>query len=128
MLAVLFWAAISHRVYMRTLPYHVLARAFGEDDEASVAVVLRKLYSVVAFAIVGFLADKALPQARRRALRAALIVAGFSAAIEVAQKLHHATEGLLSNAVDIACGALGGWLAVLVAEAVARRRTPSSHR
>ncbi len=75
-------------------------------------VLLRKFYSIVAFALIGFVVDKALPRTRRPALRAALIVAAFSAAIEVAQKLHHAREGPLSNAIDIACGALGGWIAV----------------
>jgi hypothetical protein len=83
-----------------------------------VRVLLRKLYSIVAFAIIGFVVDKALPPARRPALRSALIVAAFSAVIEIAQKLRHAPEGPLSNALDIACGAFGGWLAV----AATRRR------
>jgi hypothetical protein len=127
-LAALLWAAVSTRVYVRTLPMHLLMRVFGEDDTAFAAVLLRKFYSVVAFALLGFLVDKALPRTRRPALRAALIVATFSAFIEVAQKLHYAREGLLSNAFDIACGALGGWLGVVAGRAVgaaisvARRR------
>ncbi|MDB5070292.1 MAG: hypothetical protein JWM87_1403 [Candidatus Eremiobacteraeota bacterium] len=91
-------------------------------------VLLRKLYSIVAFALIGFVIDKALPGTRRPALRAALIVAAFSAAIEIAQKLHGAREGPLSNAIDIACGALGGWLAVTAAHALARRRDASPDR
>jgi hypothetical protein len=124
--AVLFWAALSHRIYNHTLPRALIERVFGEDDSEgsalAVRVLLRKLYSIVAFALIGFVVDKALPRTRRPALRAALIVAGFSAAIEVAQKLHHAHEGLASEAFDVACGALGGWLAVTVSHGLARRR------
>lgn len=118
---VLFWAAISHSVYRETLPVHLLMRVFGEDDGAAVATVLRKLYSIVAFTLLGFVVHAALPRSRRPALRAALVVAAFSALIEVAQKLRHAHEGLLSNAIDVACGALGGWLAVTIARALTRR-------
>ena len=121
----LFWAALSHRVYNRTLPAGLIEHVFGEDasEEAhAISVLLRKLYSIVAFTLIGFVVNKALPHTRRPALRAALIVAAFSAAIEVAQKLHHAREGPLSEAFDIACGALGGWLAVRAAQWWRRRR------
>jgi len=118
---VLFWAAVSHSVYRETQPVHLLMRVFGEEDGAAAATVVRKLYSIVAFTLLGFVVHLALPRSRRPALRAALIVAAFSALIEVAQKLRHAHEGLLSNAVDVACGALGGWLAVTIARALTRR-------
>ena len=117
----LFWAAISHQVYVRTLPHHLIERVFGESsDEGPFAIttLLRKLYSIVAFTLVGFVVHKALPRARRPALRAALIVAAFSAAIEVAQKQRDGNETLLSNAIDIACGAFGGWLAVWIDRAL----------
>lgn len=119
----LFWAALSHRVYYRTLPSHLLYQLFGEDaihGPFSLRTVLRKIYSVVAFTVLGFIVNRALPPTRRPALRAALIVAIFSGFIEIAQKLNHAPEGLLSNAVDIACGALGGWLGVVLDRAVRR--------
>ena len=116
-----FWAAISHSVYRETLPVHLLTRVFGEEDGAAATTVLRKLYSIVAFTLLGFVVHAALPRSRRPALRAALIVAAFSLLIEVAQKVRHAHEGLLSNAVDVACGALGGWLAVMLARAFRRR-------
>jgi hypothetical protein len=87
----------------------------------SALVVLRKLYSIAAFTLIGFVVHMALPHARRPALRAALIVAAVSALIEVAQKLHHAHEGLASNAFDVLCGAFGGWLAVTLARAFRRR-------
>ena len=114
MLAALLWAATSHRVYHRTVPFRVLMRVFGEDDAGTVATLLRKFYSVVAFALLGFIVHLALPRTRRPELRAALIVAGFSAVIEVVQKLDGAHEGLLSNAIDVACGALGGWLGAAI--------------
>jgi uncharacterized BrkB/YihY/UPF0761 family membrane protein len=123
-LAVVFWAALSHRVYDRTLPIAVFERVFGEDVEEgplALHVLLRKVYSVVAFTLLGVVVHFALPRTRRPAVRAALIVAAFSAAIEVAQKLRGAHEGLLSNAFDVACGALGGWLAVTLARASSRR-------
>ena len=122
-LAVLFWAALSHRVYRGTLPLGFLEHVFGEDAEEgpfALHVVLRKVYSIVAFTVLGFVVNLALPRARRPALRAALVVAAVSAAIEVAQKLRGAHEGLASNAFDVACGALGGWLAVTLARAFSR--------
>jgi glycopeptide antibiotics resistance protein len=87
----------------------------------SALVMLRKLYSIGAFSLLGFVVHLALPRSRREALRAALIVAVFSALIEIAQKLHGAHEGVLSNVVDIACGALGGWLGVTIARDLKRR-------
>jgi hypothetical protein len=84
--------------------------------------ILRKLYSVVAFAIVGFFAAP-LFRATRRVLATALAIAAFSTAIEVAQRLTGAHESRLSNAFDIACGALGGLLGALLFNAFA---APSS--
>ncbi len=75
----------------------------------------RKAYSVIAFGVVGILADRALGPARRPALRAALVVAAFSVAIEIGQKLHGSHEGPRSNLFDVLCGALGGWLGVRLA-------------
>jgi uncharacterized BrkB/YihY/UPF0761 family membrane protein len=117
-----FWAATSHRVYNRTLPAGLIEHLFGEDDGEwlSALTVLRKIYSVVAFTLIGFVVNAALPPVRRPALRAALVVAAFSALIEIAQKLHHAHEGLASNAFDVACGAFGGWLAVMLGRAIRR--------
>ncbi len=119
---VLIWAAVSHRVYTGTLPRRLIEHVFGEEDSRGIAIALRKLYSVVAFTLVGFVVDRALPPSRRPALRAALIVAAISTLIEIAQKLHYAPEGILSNAIDIACGALGGWLGVVLGRALRPRR------
>ncbi|GAC1577439.1 MAG: hypothetical protein NVS3B7_10720 [Candidatus Elarobacter sp.] len=121
----LYWLATSRRVYVGTLPHALLDRVFGEDDAGTVLTALRKAYSIVAFAVLGFVFDNALGPGRNRALRAALAVAAFSAAVEVGQKLHRASEGPVSNAVDIACGALGGWLgAVALPRLVRRLRAP----
>ncbi|HTD38836.1 MAG TPA: hypothetical protein VK669_15100 [Candidatus Limnocylindrales bacterium] len=112
-------------MYHRTLPSHLLYQLFGEDafqGPFALRTILRKLYSIVAFALLGFIVNRALPPARRPALRAALIVAIFSGFIEIAQKLNHAPEGLLSNAIDIGCGGLGGWLGVVLDRAAARAR------
>lgn len=97
-------AARSHFIYDVTLP--------DELAGSGLQIALRKAYSLAAFAIVGALADRALPATRRPALRAALLVAVFSGVIEVGQKLHGSTEGRLSNLLDVLYGAAGGWLGV----------------
>ena len=100
-------------MYTQSLPHRLIEHVFGEGDTQGITIALRKLYSIAAFTLVGFVLDRALPPTRRPALRAALLVAAISALIEIAQKLHHAPEGPLSNAVDILCGALGGYLGAL---------------
>ncbi len=83
--------------------------------------ILRKLYSIVAFAIVAFFAAPVF-EARQRVRASVLLVASFSAAIEIAQRVTGAHESLLSNAFDIACGALGGLFGALAFNLVARAR------
>ena len=60
-------------------------------------MLLRKAYSIVAFALVGFTADKALGRSANRPLRAALLVAAYSGAIEVVQFEHGSHEGIAWN-------------------------------
>jgi hypothetical protein len=111
--AVLFWAATSNAVYESTSPgwlsWHVL---------------LRKAYSIAAFALVGFTADKALgPTATAKApVRGALLVAVYSAAIEIAQGAHGSNEGIAWNVADVLCGAAGGWLGVVAGRITRSRR------
>ena len=83
--------------------------------------VLRKTYSVVAFAIVGFFVA---PLVRRpyRLRGDAAVVAGFSGLIEVAQVFAGSHEGYVSNAFDVLCGALGGLLGALAWNAIMHRR------
>jgi hypothetical protein len=108
--AVLFWAATSDVVYDVTSP-----------SSFSLHVLLRKTYSIAAFALVGFTADKALGPNARAALRGAVLVAVYSAAIEVVQAFH-SHEGLVWNAVDVGCGAAGGWLGVVAGRIKLRPR------
>jgi hypothetical protein len=111
--AALFWAATSDEVYDATSP-----------PTLSWHVLLRKAYSIAAFALVGLSADKALGASARPVLRAALLVAAYSGAIEVVQAWHGSHEGALWNAEDVACGALGGVLGVAAARIRrSRRRT-----
>ncbi|HTJ26845.1 MAG TPA: VanZ family protein [Candidatus Limnocylindria bacterium] len=125
---VFFWAATTQSVYDHTSPGGVAQRILGEDAPRvphnhwlSLHIILRKAYSIVAFALVGIVVDRMLPAVRRRALRAAAIVALFSAVIEVAQTvIDHSPEGFASNVFDIACGAVGGWLGVVAARTASR--------
>jgi len=116
--AFFFSLALSAEAYRATSPPHVAAIIFGSQAARlgdpygiSLHIVLRKLYSIVAFAIVGFTAELALPRSPRPALRMALLIAAYSAAIEAGQFLRGSTEGPWWNAADIFCGAAGGWIA-----------------
>jgi hypothetical protein len=109
--AALFWVATSDVVYELTSPH---ALTFH--------VLLRKAYSIAAFALVGFTADKALGPSARAVLRGALVVGLYSAAIELAQWLLGSKEGLVWNSIDTVCGVIGGALGVLVAKRITRSR------
>lgn len=83
---------------------HVPAR-FQHDLEPR--FVLRKIYSVIAFAVVGGLSAPLFARANR-ILTCALLVTGFSLTIEIVQRLTVSHESNLSSVFDLACGALGG--------------------
>ncbi|MDQ2872003.1 MAG: hypothetical protein M3R35_02610 [Candidatus Eremiobacteraeota bacterium] len=90
------------------------------------AFILRKLYSIVAFSIVGLLvaasAGRSRPQARLA--RCAFAVGLLSVCIELLQALKTPHEGLHSNAFDVACGMIGGVIGYLLwsaGTALARR-------
>ncbi len=82
--------------HLSTRPNHIESRK-----------VLRKLYSIVAFSIVGFFAAPLIPRSRRIVIDA-LLIAAFSGVIEIAQAVTGADEGYLSNTFDIGCGGVGG--------------------
>jgi len=109
--AVLFWAATSDVVYELTSP-----RAL------TFHVVLRKAYSIAAFALVGFTADKALGPSARAVLRGAIVVGAYSAAIEVVQWRLGSQEGLVWNTIDTLCGVVGGVVGAVIAKRVTRPR------
>lgn len=115
--AALYAIALSDAAYELTSPV-----------ELSFHVLLRKTYSIVAFALVGYLLRRALRESGRDAPRATIVaciagVAAYSAAIEVGQWLAGSHEGLAWNAFDTFCGAVGGTLAVV--DLILGRRTPS---
>ncbi|MBC5809799.1 MAG: VanZ family protein [Candidatus Eremiobacteraeota bacterium] len=102
---VFFVLAINQDVYNSTSPpaitWHVL---------------LRKIYSVAAFTIVGFLFLRARGEyGKSRSLGTGMLaVALYSALIEIAQFAIGVREGLVWNAVDVTCGALGGALGFVI--------------
>jgi hypothetical protein len=100
--AILFFAlAINNDVYALTSPYQLEWH-----------LVLRKTYSIVAFAIVGYCVRRAFDDHRRT--RAVWLnvaaLAAYSALIELVQAIGGSHEGLAWNAVDVACGAVGGFI------------------
>lgn len=105
--AVMCFLATNNTVYVTTSP-----------PSFDFYVVLRKLYSVVAFAVVGYPAARARRAANQSAspLVVGGYVAAYSAFIEVLQYfLDPPPEGLLSNAFDVACGFAGGAIAAWIA-------------
>jgi hypothetical protein len=101
--AILFAIALSNSAYELTSPstfaWHVL---------------LRKTYSIGAFALVGYLLRRTLLEHGRQDAFPTCIwaVALFSAAIEVGQDPTGSQEGYVSNLFDIFCGAVGGFISV----------------
>jgi glycopeptide antibiotics resistance protein len=104
-----FTMALSGAVYELTSPY-----------EFTWHVALRKTYSVVAFTILGFLYIKVTEEWRGRApslIHTTLMIALYSAIIEVGQYFAGSREGIRSNIFDIFCGAVGGVLGSIIARA-----------
>jgi len=97
---VLFASALSGDVYDATSP-----PAFAGH------VLLRKCYSIIAFAIVG----AAYTYLRRgaRVADAAIAIALYSGGIEIAQWFT-GDEALRWNLFDVGCGAIGGALGAAV--------------
>jgi hypothetical protein len=85
---------------------------YNETSPSSLSwhVLLRKIYSVGAFALIGFLYTNLLRACKRKTsiVRTATVIAAYSACIEVGQAFVGSHEGLGWNAFDTACGALGG--------------------
>ncbi len=101
-----FIAALSNDVYNATSPATL-----------SWHVVLRKSYSIVAFAIVG----ASFIWASGASLRTStFVVAAYSGCIEIGQHFTNGHEPYYWNVFDIICGALGGALAGLIPAVRAR--------
>ena len=101
-------------MYGETSPPHLAVRVLGAAGAVahpswlSLHVMLRKTYSVVAFAIVGFTLTGALPPARRGIGWIGLAVACYSGVIELGQAAHGYAETPFSRAFDVLCGFAGG--------------------
>lgn len=95
----LYVAALRTDFYQLTSPF-----------ELPWHITLRKIYSVGAFALVAFLARKALTERGLKPTPRLTIFTGalFSGAIEIGQYYAGSQEGLVWNAIDVGCGALGG--------------------
>jgi len=113
--------ALSNNVYQGTSPANLATRLFGESAEhygrpfgISLHIALRKIYSIVAFTIVGWTAQRALPPASQPRVRMTILVAGYSAAIEFGQWLEGSAEGMGWHTFDVICGGIGGYLAIIV--------------
>ncbi|HTX02563.1 MAG TPA: hypothetical protein VMD07_02690 [Candidatus Acidoferrales bacterium] len=110
-LAVAFYiAALSNTVYVVASPPNLDWHTW-----------LRKIESVVAFTVLGL--SLAWWLAGRRHLSAILILgmAAFSALIELGQTYTGSPESWRLHILDVACGALGGFFASLIAQALRLR-------
>ncbi len=130
----LFWLATRSDVYNTTSPRGMAQSLFGPDFVPfrhpwwlSLHIWVRKAYSIVAFTIVGYTANRALGVTTRPALRAAVAVGTYSLGIEMAQRLFVASEPTLESVIDVGCGALGGWLAILADEAISEKNDARKH-
>lgn len=96
---------------------------YNETSPPSFAwhVLLRKIYSVGAFALIGFLFTNLLRASNRKIsiTQAAAAVGAYSACIEVGQAYNGSHEGLAWNTFDTACGALGGAIGCVVDQRLA---------
>ncbi|MDQ6766496.1 MAG: hypothetical protein M3Z41_01650 [Candidatus Eremiobacteraeota bacterium] len=79
-------------------------------------ILLRKSYSIVAFAIVGYLLSQSLTVShlKKSTLSVALAIGLYSLLIEVIQTIGGSQEGLMWSGVDVAFGIVGGYLGALV--------------
>ncbi|MDQ2817251.1 MAG: hypothetical protein M3T49_03450 [Candidatus Eremiobacteraeota bacterium] len=118
--SVLFWRALTAIV---ALCLYVIADSdtiyeATSPSALSYHVVLRKSYSVVAFALVGFCFAKARKCDEKPAapLLTGAVVGAFSLAIEITQAFLGPPEGLGWNAADTAMGFVGGVLGGLAAK------------
>lgn len=75
-------------------------------------ILLRKSYSIAAFAIVGFLFSGAIRTSGKRGSSAltAIAVGAYSLLIEIIQAFVGSHEGLSWNAIDVGCGIIGGYI------------------
>jgi hypothetical protein len=112
---VLYAVSISGLAYEVTtpvgMPHHVL---------------LRKIYAVGAFALLGFLFEQSRFEPLRGPLAAGIVVAIFSYAIEIGQiVIDHADETFGQHAFDVASGLVGGALGAFAVLLIRAPRAPA---
>ena len=93
-------------------------------------VLVRKLYGLGCFALLGYLASKVFTRSPVlvSSVRAAVVIALYSAAIEVGQRLTGGHESLKWNAVDVTLGFIGGAIGGAVAAGNWRWRSAADER
>jgi len=106
----LYVAALSNAVYI-----------FASPPDLDWHTLLRKTESVVAFIIVGLSAAWWLAGRRNLPLILIIGMAAYSASIEIGQSFTGSPESWRLHIFDIACGALGGYIAALIAQALPLR-------
>lgn len=114
----LYAAAVSGSFYEATTPVSLPAH-----------VLLRKIYAVLAFALLGFAFQRArLPRAGGVGA-ATIAIAIYSYAIELGQiVIAKAEETFAEHAFDVASGGVGGALGAFLALALARGLGPRRQR
>lgn len=107
------WAAVAIVTFFFAIALSDAVYELTSPSSFEWHVLLRKVYSVIAFGVVGIALGRAAPEWNRplSLVQTAFAVALFSSAIEVGQKLAGSHEGLSWNVFDAGCGALGGALA-----------------
>ena len=87
-------------------------------------ILLRKSYSLGAFALVGYPLSRALEASNmgKSALFVATAVATYSLGIEIVQAIVGSHEGLGWNAADVAFGFAGGYLGAAINECLRPHR------
>ncbi|HEY5350621.1 MAG TPA: hypothetical protein VIJ64_12835 [Candidatus Lustribacter sp.] len=79
-------------------------------------VLLRKIYAVLAFALLGFVFERSNFRRLRGVLAAGTAIAAYSYAIEIGQiVIDHSRETFAEHGFDVASGLVGGALGALVA-------------
>jgi hypothetical protein len=113
---VLYGISVSGRAYQLTSP---VTMAHHE--------LVRKIYAVVAFALLGFVLERAKLRRVHGVVAAAIALALYSYAIEIGQIVFdHSTETFAQHTFDVASGfgggALGAFLALMITARVDRAR------
>jgi hypothetical protein len=114
--AVLYAISVSGRAYNLTTP------ATMPQHE-----LVRKIYAVLAFALLGFILERSNMRRVHGVLAAGIALTVYSYAIEIGQIVFkHSTETFAEHSFDVASGlaggALGAFVALLVTAPTARAR------